>query len=126
MNNCTKSPRHSAAGKMITGLFALAAMMTCLFCTDTVQASRGSRGESKIYGIIDSIPNAGLNGTWIISGREVAVTDRTRIKEKHGQAEKGRYVKVEGSWEGNRFIAYELEVERNRENRRDRRDRRRS
>ncbi|MCW5202523.1 hypothetical protein VU02_02930 [Desulfobulbus sp. N2] len=109
---------------MITGLFALAALLTCLFSAGTVEASRGSRGESKIYGIIDSMPNAGLNGTWIISGREVEVTDRTRIKEKHGQAAKGRYVEVEGSWEGNRFIAYELEVERNRENRRDRRDRR--
>jgi hypothetical protein len=103
---------------MITGLFALAAMLTCLFCASTVQASRG---ESEIYGIIDSMPNAGLNGTWIISDREVEVTDRTQIKEKHGRAEKGRYVEVEGFWEGNRFISYELEVERNRENRRDRR-----
>ena len=118
MNNYTKSPRHSAAGKIITGLFALAALLTCVFCAGTVQASRG---ESKIYGIIDNMPTAGLNGTWIISGREVEVTDRTRIKEKHGRSEIGRYVEVEGIWEGNRFIAYELEVERNRENRRDRR-----
>ena len=118
MNNSAKTPRHSAARKTITGLFALAALLTCLFCAGTVQASRG---ESKIYGIIDSMPNAGLNGTWIISGREVEVTDRTQIKEKHGRAETGRYVEVEGFWEGNRFISYELEVERNRESRRDRR-----
>ncbi|MGB5684673.1 MAG: DUF5666 domain-containing protein [Candidatus Electrothrix sp.] len=118
MNNCTISPRHSAARKTITGLFALAAMLTCLFCAGTVQASRG---ESKIYGIIDRMPDTGLNGIWIISGREVEVSDRTQIKEKHGRAETGRYVEVEGFWEGDRFISYELEVERTRESRRDRR-----
>jgi hypothetical protein len=117
MNNCTKSPRHSAAGKMITGLFALAAMLTCLFCASTVEASRGG-GESKIYGIIDSMPTEGLNGIWIVNGREVEVTDRTQIKEKHGRVEIGRYVEVEGFREGNRFVAYELEVERSREYRR--------
>jgi len=103
---------------MITGLFALATMLTCLFCAGTVQASRG---ESKIYGVIDSMPNADLNGTWVVGGRKVEVTDRTRIKEKYGRAETGRYVEVEGFWEGDRFIAYELEVERSREYRHNRR-----
>ncbi|MCI5164677.1 MAG: hypothetical protein D3903_00975 [Candidatus Electrothrix sp. GM3_4] len=103
---------------MIIGFFALAAMLTCLFCAGIVEASRGSRGESKIYGIIDSMPNAGLNGTWIVNGREVEVTDRTRIKEKHGRVGTGRYVEVEGFREGNRFVAYKLEVERSREYRR--------
>ncbi|MCI5138771.1 MAG: hypothetical protein D3922_10230, partial [Candidatus Electrothrix sp. AR1] len=54
-------------------------------------------------------------------GCEVKVTDSTRIKEKHGRAEIGRYVEVEGVRDNNALIAYEIEVERKRKHRSDRR-----
>ncbi|MCI5212593.1 MAG: hypothetical protein D3910_28255, partial [Candidatus Electrothrix sp. ATG2] len=50
-----------------------------------------------------------------VGGRNVEVTDRTRIKEKHGRAEVGRYVEVEGIRDNNKLIAYEIEVKRSRE-----------
>ena len=127
MNNCTASTGHSAAGNMMSApFFALAALLICLFCAGTALASSDesydrNREGVKIYGIIDSMPTAGFNGAWVVGGREVEVTDRTRIKEKHGRAETGRYVEVEGFRNGNVLVAYEVEVERNRENRSGRR-----
>lgn len=73
------------------------------------------RVESKLYGVIEKMPENGLNGTWIINGKTVVVTDRTRIKEKYDRAAPGRYVEVEGIRDGDSFTAYEIEVERNRE-----------
>ncbi|XOF32812.1 MAG: DUF5666 domain-containing protein [Candidatus Electrothrix sp. YB6] len=116
-SNYTKSPRHSAAGKMITGaLFALAVILTCLFCAGAAQTSRDEGDERsgerrKIYGLIDRMPDSGFTGIWVVGGREVEITERTQIKEEDGRAETGQYVKVEGAWNGNRFTAYELEVE---------------
>ncbi len=127
MNTCTQSFRHSVSENLLTGrLFALTALLICLFCAGTAQASgderyERSREEIKIYGAIDSMPSSGFTGAWVVGGREVEVTDRTRIKEKHGRAEIGRYVEVEGYRNGNVLVAYEVEVERNREYRSDRR-----
>lgn len=95
------------------------------FWASAVQASsyeryERNREEVKVYGAIDSMPNAGLTGKWVVGGRQVEVTDRTRIKEKHGRADIGRYVEVEGFRDGNILVAYEVEVERNREYRSDR------
>jgi hypothetical protein len=76
-----------------------------------------------MYGKIDSMPSSGFTGKWVIGGREVQVTDKTRIKEKHGRAEIGKYVEVEGVRDNDALIAYEIEVEleRSRENRSNRR-----
>ncbi len=67
--------------------------------------------ESKIYGIIEKVPQD-LVGIWVVNGREVAVTKTTKIKEKHGRAEAGAYVEVEGNTTGKTFTAYEVEVKR--------------
>ncbi len=69
------------------------------------------RGESKFYGTVERIPEGTL-GTWNVNGREILVTKDTRIKEKHGRAKEGTYVKVEGGYSDKTFIAHEIEVER--------------
>jgi hypothetical protein len=120
MNTWMKSSRHFTSDKRMTGpLVALAAIFISLFCTGVTLADSHERhrGESKMYGIIDSMPSSGFTGKWVVGGREVEVTDRTRIKEKHGLAEIGRYVEVEGVRDNDRLIAYEIEVERNRKKR---------
>lgn len=68
--------------------------------------------ESKIYGTVEKLPPKGLSGTWIVNGREVIVTKDSVLKEKHGKAEVGAYVEVEGTHIGNTFTAREIEVKR--------------
>jgi hypothetical protein len=77
------------------------------------------REESKLYGVIEKMPKKGLNGTWIINGKKVLVSDRTRIKEKYGRAAVGRDVEAEVVRNGDSFTAYEIEVKRSRESRSD-------
>mgnify|MGYP001551301048 CR=1 FL=1 len=77
------------------------------------------REESKIYGKVEQMPQAGYIGLWIINGQEVIVTERTRIKQEYGRINVGRYVEVEGRRTGNQFMAYEIEAEESREYRRD-------
>ncbi|MCI5123595.1 MAG: hypothetical protein D3925_03745 [Candidatus Electrothrix sp. AR5] len=99
-------------------------MLGCSFFAGPVQASgderrERSREESEIYGMIEKMPENGFNGMWIINGNNVLVSDRTRIKEKHGRAVIGRYVEAEGVRNGDSFTAYKIEVERSRESRSD-------
>ncbi len=70
--------------------------------------------ESKIYGTIRKLP-AGMIGLWDVNGREVSVTNATYIKEKHGRAEVGAYVEIEGNYSGRTFVASKIEVKRARQ-----------
>ncbi|MFZ4438598.1 MAG: DUF5666 domain-containing protein [Syntrophales bacterium] len=67
--------------------------------------------ESKIYGTVRSIP-AAMVGVWNVNGRDISVTKTTAIKEKHGKAEVGAYVEIEGTYSGSKLNAYEIEVKR--------------
>ena len=71
----------------------------------------------KFYGAVESMPEQGLEGIWIVNGREVLVTGQTKIEEEHGKLAAGAYVKVEGNYEGNTFTAYEIEVKGDKESR---------
>jgi hypothetical protein len=102
------------------GVSAIAAALSLAFAAGPAAAgdhgrsagdSRRSDYESKIYGTVEKLPQ-GEVGTWIVNGREIVVTKDTRIKEKHGKAEAGAYVEVEGNGTGNTFTAYEIEVKR--------------
>jgi hypothetical protein len=74
----------------------------------------GGNYESNIYGTVEKTPQDEI-GTWIVNGRDIIVTRDTRIKEKHGKAEPGAYVKVEGNVTGKTFTAYEIEVKRSKQ-----------
>jgi hypothetical protein len=74
----------------------------------------GDRAQSpypgKFYGTVDSIPDSGREGIWIINGRDVLVTAGTRIEEEYGKAAPGSYVEVKGDYSGKTFTAYKIEV----------------
>lgn len=71
------------------------------------------RHEGKIYGTVEKLPD-GLIGTWVVKGRQVRVTKETVIQEKHGKAEVGAYVEVEGNLVDKTLNAYEIEVKKSR------------
>lgn len=71
----------------------------------------GARYESKFYGTVEKMPE-GIDGIWIVNGKEVLVTKDTVIKEKHGKAAVGAFVKIEGDLSGKTFTAYEIKVKR--------------
>ncbi len=101
--------------------YVLTTALLCLFFSGLALASEhyDRNREDKIYGVIEKMPENGFTGTWIVKGREVIVSNSTRIKEKYGRAVPGQYVEVEGRRNGNNFTAYEIEVEENREYRSD-------
>ncbi len=72
------------------------------------------RNISEFYGTIEALPGTGLNGIWLVSGRNVLVTLNTRIKEEHGRITVGSSVEVKGGYSGTNFVAYEIETKNNR------------
>lgn len=128
MNTCTKPSLYSGQALLPTGsLLALTALLIGLFCADTALASDDDRYERyrgkevKMYGVIDSMPSSGLTGRWVVGGRDIEVTDRTRITEKYDRAATGRPVEIEGyRGDDNSLVANEIEVERSRRHRSDR------
>lgn len=53
-------------------------------------------GKVNFEGIVESLPDSGLIGDWMVGGRTVHVTAATRIKQKHGPVSIGLVVKVKG------------------------------
>lgn len=47
-------------------------------------------------GVVDRLPESGLVGEWLVSGRRVQVTEATQIDQEHGAAAVGAYVQVKG------------------------------
>ena len=69
------------------------------------------RHNSKIYGKVQSLPD-GKIGAWNVNGKEIEVSHNTLIREKHGEAEIGSYVEVEGTLSGKTMRAHKIEVKR--------------
>jgi len=103
-------------------IITMAAGLVLALTTGTVIASERERHEgigyehadrykSKIYGPVQRLPK-NLIGTWEVNGKEVKVTQSTIIKEKHGRAEVGAYVEVEGTFSGKTLNAHKIEVKR--------------
>ncbi len=68
----------------------------------------------KFYGVVESMPERGYKGVWIVEGREVLITKDTFIDEKDGKAAVGTYIKVKGTRAGENITAYEIEVKEDR------------
>lgn len=97
---------------------ALVVLLTTGVASGSEREHRGTgeqeqveRHESKIYGTVEKLPE-GRIGAWVVKGRHVRVTKDTVIKEKHGKAEVGAYVEVEGSVVDKTLNAYEIEVKK--------------
>ncbi len=67
-----------------------------------------------MYGTVEALPQGGIDGIWRDNGRDITVDRNTRIKEEHGRIAVGSYVKIEGRYSENNFIAYEIETKNKR------------
>ena len=81
--------------------------------------SRGGRRHDEshggeLYGVVERMPDKGLEGTWIVSGQKVLVTRETVIYQEHGRISVGSYVEVKGSRSGDVINAQWIEIKRRR------------
>ncbi len=77
----------------------------------------GSISYTRFYGTIETLPNGStLVGTWVVSGRPVTVSSRTRIVREHGTPQVGAYVQVEGNQRTDGGVdAFAIQVERDKD-----------
>jgi len=96
--------------KMITIMLAAVLVMSG---QQLVKASSDNDDgyRSKFYGTVEKMPTDHV-GTWIINGRQVEVTNNTKIEQEYGKVLVGSYVEIKGRSDGKTFHAYELEVKR--------------
>ncbi len=80
-------------------------VVTLLMTGTALWLSLGQAGE-EFKGIIESRPE-GKIGTWVIGGRQVVVTEQTRLKEEDGPLAVGACTEVE--YEGG--VVEEIESE---------------
>jgi hypothetical protein len=83
------------------------------YAPEAQKSRENSQEESfnkEFSGTVESMPENGYNGIWVIDGREVMVTKNTLIQEKHGSAAVGAYVDVAGNLTGKIFTAFEIEI----------------
>lgn len=69
------------------------------------------RDEDKFVGFIDSMPEAGFVGLWVINGVEFSGTVQSKFKEDHGSFAVGAYVKVEYRTIDGVNVIHEMETE---------------
>ncbi len=67
--------------------------------------------EAMIYGTIESIP-IGIYGHWVVNGKNVLITEDTRMEGEHGKVAVGAYVEIEGKYVGKVLEARKFEVKR--------------
>ncbi len=68
--------------------------------------------RSKIYGTVESLPEKGYSGVWIVNGRQVIVTEDTFLEEEHGTVQLGAFVEIKGEQSGDSLAATKVEVKR--------------
>lgn len=63
---------------------------------DQAQARRGGTDDnrSEFYGVVQSLPEKGLRGVWVIAGRSVKADAGTEFDQVEGKLAVGRCVKV--------------------------------
>jgi len=79
--------------------------------------SRGGRRHEdshsgELYGVVESMPDKDLNGTWIVNGQKIVVTRETVINQEHGRISVGSYVEVKGPRSGDVINAQWIELKR--------------
>lgn len=93
-------------------LTACSALYTSTALADSDEYEYNQYSNAKFYGIVDALPQNGITGTWLVNGRQVTVTRGTEIEQKRARLAPGVYVKVEGHYSDNNFVAEEIEVKR--------------
>lgn len=77
-----------------------------LLCAGTVFA------KQEFSGVVQAMPEGGFYGQWMIDGKPVYVTERTKIKEEHGRLGVGSYVEVIGYTVDGNFLAHEIKTKK--------------
>lgn len=54
-----------------------------------------SQANDDFYGLIESRPTDGDQGAWVIGGRQITVTERTKLKQDDGPLAVGACVEVD-------------------------------
>ena len=67
------------------------------------------RDRQELHGLVESLPENSLEGTWVVGGREVYVTRDTAIDQEHGRITVGSFVEVKGSRAGKVIQAWRIE-----------------
>ncbi len=67
------------------------------------------RDRLELHGLVESLPENSLEGTWVVGGREVYVTRDTAIDQEHGRILVGSAVEVKGTRTGNAIHAWRIE-----------------
>ncbi|HYE37763.1 DUF5666 domain-containing protein [Methylocaldum sp.] len=82
-------------------------VLTLIFLSSAVLwVPANAQAGEEFYGVIEKRPE-GKAGTWMIGGREVAVTEKTKLEEDDGPLAVGACVEVE--YEGNAVEEIESE-----------------
>jgi hypothetical protein len=68
--------------------------------------------RSKIYGTVETLPENGLPGVWVVNGRQVVVTKDTFLEEKHGTVKPGAFVEIKAIQTADSLTATKVEVKR--------------
>ncbi|MBE2238969.1 MAG: hypothetical protein IAE81_14355 [Caldilineaceae bacterium] len=78
-----------------------------------LKSSQGAPGqeEATFVGFIDSMPDAGYVGLWVVNGTEFSATMRSKFKEDHGAFTVGAYVKVEYRLVNGERVIHDMETE---------------
>ncbi|MFZ1768092.1 MAG: DUF5666 domain-containing protein [Caldilinea sp.] len=78
-----------------------------------LKSPQGAPGqeEATFVGFIDSMPDAGYVGLWVVNGTEFSATVRSKFKEDHGAFTVGAYVKVEYRMVNGERVIREIETE---------------
>lgn len=78
-----------------------------------LKSPQGAPGqeEATFVGFIDSMPDAGDVGLWVVNGTEFSATVRSKFKEDHGAFTVGVYVKVEYRMVNGERVIREIETE---------------
>ncbi|MDD2468249.1 MAG: DUF5666 domain-containing protein [Desulfobulbus sp.] len=68
--------------------------------------------RTKMYGTVETLPENGLSGVWVVNGRQVVVTKDTFLEEKHGTIKPGAFVEIKAMQSGDILTATKVEVKR--------------
>ena len=99
---------------LVVGAIGLAVVLGVvgIVAIDEVDDVFAQGSDNEFEGVIEALPDAGVVGSWQISGRSVTVTEATEIDEEGQTLAVGLRVEVEGSTQADgSILASEIEVE---------------
>lgn len=88
--------RHSRIVKILLLSCSLFLALPLIVGPDQAQARRGGTEDnrSEFYGVVQSLPEKGLRGVWVIAGRTIKADASTEFDQVEGKLAVGRCVKV--------------------------------